>query len=228
MTRNANHALAWARGQHRDGGTEWNGLCLVFVRSCYGIAAHFPSAAAAWHGAERKHRQRDGDKVPRGVPYFWTGGSQGFGHVVITVGGGLCWSNDIKVTGGISLTRINDITRRWGQSPQGWTEDLNTVRVWRKPDPPVVDLSDLLRAFRHDPARAGDEGTDKSRRDVRRLEQALARAGYLDSQFVEGSYGTRTVEAMRRFQRDHGFDGDGEPTLRTVKAIGRGRFKVRA
>jgi hypothetical protein len=134
MTRNAKEALAWAQSQHRDGGTEWNGLCLQFVRTCYAVDAHYPSAAEAWRAAEHKHRETDGDNVPRGVPFFWTGGSQGFGHVVISVGGGLCWSNDIKVNGGISLARIDDITRRWGLKPQGWTEDVNTVRVWhRKP-----------------------------------------------------------------------------------------------
>ena len=226
--RNATDALTWARGQHRDGGTEWNGLCLVFVRSCYGVAAHFPSAAAAWHGAKHKHHVTDGDKVPRGVPYFWTGGSQGFGHVVISVGGGLCWSNDIKVSGGISLARINDITRRWGQTPQGWTEDVNTVRVWHRPKPPVVDFSDLVRASRRDPERPGDQGTQRARWDVRRLERALASKGYLEAGFVDGSYGTKTVEAMRRFQREHGFAGDGEPTMESVRAIGRGRFKVQA
>lgn len=225
--RNTAEALAWARSQHRDKGTEWRGWCLVFVRSCYGVGAHYPSAAEAWRGAKFKHRVADGDRVPRGVPYFWTGGSRGFGHVVISVGGGLCWSNDIKVDGGISLVRIDEITRRWGQKPEGWTEDLNTVRVWQRPMPAVVDLSELARAYRRDPARPGDEGTKGSRRDVRRVERALVGRGYLDPQFVDGSYGTRTVEAMRRFQSDRGLDGGGQPTLESVKAVGRGTFKVR-
>lgn len=227
MARNAGQALAWARAQHRDGGREWAGLCLKFVRSCYGVDALYPSAAAAWEGARFKHRETDGAKVPRGVPYFWTGGTQGFGHIVLSAGGGMCWSNDVTAQGGISLAPINEITTRWRQTPRGWTEDLNTVRIWDRPEPPVVDVSDLQRAFEQDPARAGDEGTAGARRDVRRFERALSRKGYLDARYIDGSYGTRTVEGMRRFQRDNGLDADGAPTLESVKAVGRGRFRVR-
>lgn len=226
MPRKANDALAWARAQHDDGGTEWRGLCLVFVRSCFGVDRNYRSAAAAWEGARFKHRETDGRKVPRGVPYFWTGGSQGFGHIVISAGGGMCWSNDINVNGGISLVPINDITARWRQTPQGWTEDLNGVRVWEPPRPPLVDLSDLERAFRQDPARPGDEGTNGARIDVRRFERALSKKGYLDARYIDGSYGTKTVEGMKRFQRDHAMDGEGEPTLESVKAVGRGRFRI--
>lgn len=226
MTRDSKAALAWARGQHRDRGTEWKGLCLVFVRSCFGVGAHFPSAAAAWHGAEIRHRQTDGNRVPRGVPYFWTGGSQGFGHVVLTAGGGKCWSNDVDVSGGISLVHINDITRRWGQTPQGWTEDLNGIRVWTPPRLPTVSLSDLGRAFERDPARATGETTPGSRADVRRFERALSRKGYLDARLVDGSYGTSTIAGMRRFQRDRGISGDGEPTPESVRAVAEGRFQL--
>jgi hypothetical protein len=226
MSRTAAEALKRAREQHQDKSREWKGLCLVFVRTCFGIGPHFPSAAAAWHGAQLKHRETDGNKVPRGVPFFWTGGSQGFGHVVLTAGGGMCWSNDINVSGAISLASINEISMRWGQTPQGWTEDLNGVRVWERPEQPVVDFSDLTKAAQRDPARSGDEGTAGARRDVRRLERALSRKGYLDARFIDGSYGTMTVAAMRRFQRDRGLHGDGHPTLESVRAVGEGRFKV--
>lgn len=226
MPRDASEALAWARGQHRDGGNEWGGLCLVFVRSCFGVDARFPSAAAAWDGAKHKHRETDGAKVPRGVPYFWTGGSQGFGHVVLSAGGGLCWSNDISGAGLISLVKINEITRAWRQTPQGWTEDINGVRIWKPPHLPVVDHSDLMRAFEIDPGRPGTAGTKGSIIDVRRVERALSRKGYLDARFRDGSYGTATVEAMRRFQQDHGMEGDGAPTMESLRALGKGRFRV--
>jgi hypothetical protein len=226
VPRKPTEALTWARSQHQDGGREWGGLCLMFVRSCFGVDSHYGSAAAAWEGAQHKHRESDGRKVPRGVPYFWTGGSQGFGHVVISAGGGMCWSNDATVSGGISLVPINDITARWRQTPQGWTEDINRVRVWAPPHPPQVDFSDLVRAFGKDPARPGDEGTDRARTDVRRFERALSTKGYLDARYIDGSYGTMTVDGMSRFQRQHGMEGNGEPTLESVKAVGRGRFRV--
>lgn len=31
---------------------------------------------------------------------------------------------------------------------------------------------------------------------------------------------------MKRFQRDNHMDGEGEPTLESVKAVGRGRFRI--
>lgn len=226
MVRNATDALAWARAQHKDGGSEWPGVCLIFVRSCFGIDACYRSAADAWGAAKFKHRETDGEKVPRGVPYFWTGGSQGYGHIVLSAGGGMCWSNDITGAGKISLAPINAITKKWGQTPQGWTEDLNGVRVWNRPDPPVVDLSDLRRAYETDPGREDSGRTRGSVVDVRRLERALVRYGYLDPGYRDGSYGTKTVEAMRRFQKEHGMAGDGAPTRESVKALGKGRFRV--
>lgn len=226
MPRNAAQALAWARNQHDDGGREWGGLCLKFVRSCYDIDPFYPSAAAAWEGARLKHRETDGSKVPRGVPYFWTGGSQGFGHIVLSAGGGMCWSNDISSSGGISLAPILEITTRWRQTARGWTEDLNNARIWDRPEPGIVDVADLMRAFQHDPTRPGDEGTQGARRHVRRLERALSHKGYLDARFIDASYGTMTVAAMRRFQHDHGLEADGAPTLESVKAVGLGRFRV--
>lgn len=226
MPRDMHQALAWAREQHQSGSTQWHGLCQKFVRSCYDVPAFFPSAAAAWQGAELKHRETDGTKVPRGVPFFWTGGSQGFGHVALSAGGGKCWSNDINVSGGISLVAINEITHRWRQTPQGWTADLNRVRVWAPPHPPQVDLSDLVRAFERDPARAQGETTPRAKADVLRFERALSKKGYLDARFIDGSYGSLTVEGMRRFQRHRGLDGDGRPTLESVRAVGEGRFRV--
>lgn len=173
MTHDMHQALAWARQQHKTGSTEWRGLCLMFVRSCYDVPPLFRSAAAAWQGAALQHRETDGTKVPCGVPFFWTGGSQGFGHGVLYAGGGKCWSNDINVSGGISLVAINDITRRWRQTPQGWTGDINKVQVWTPPQPPKIGLSDLLRAFEMDPGREQGGTTPKAKADVLRFERAV-------------------------------------------------------
>lgn len=226
MTRTGDAALRWAKSQHDDGGREWHNICLIFVHDCFDVGAYYPSASRAWYGAAHKHPTTDGNKVPRGVPYFWTGGSQGYGHIVISAGGGLCWSTDINVRGGVSLVRINDITRRWGQTPRGWTEDLNRVRVWKPAPMPVVDLSDLAKAHKVDPDAKTGHHTTGAVADVTRLERALAARGYLSARRVDGSYGTATVAAMRAFQRDHGFKATGTPTKASVVALGANRFRV--
>jgi hypothetical protein len=127
-------AIAKARTQHRHGlfGT---GTCLMQVRKCYGIGSNFPSAAKAWAGANHKHRSGP-NGIPRGVPVFWVGGSHGFGHIAISLGDGLCETTDFVNRGGFGVAHIDDITRSWGLTFEGWTEDLNGVRVWEKPVAP--------------------------------------------------------------------------------------------
>lgn len=114
--------------------TSEKGMCLREVRECYAVAALYPDAATAWHQAERKHRETDPRKIPRGVPVFWTGGSGGFGHVAIATGWsmGRCWSTDILRPGWFDKVPIELIGSKWDMRLVGWTEDLNGVRVWKK------------------------------------------------------------------------------------------------
>ncbi|MDN7120322.1 hypothetical protein INN71_02835 [Nocardioides sp. ChNu-153] len=137
-------AIAWGRHwvtSRDDAPTstdDWYRWCLVFVRSCFGVAARYSMAGQAWDHAQLKHRTSDPDTIPAGVPIFWELPGEA-DHVALSLGGGWCLSNDILRRGRIDRVRIDTITRAWGGQLQGWTEDLNGVRVWRpepaKPEP---------------------------------------------------------------------------------------------
>lgn len=224
MTRSPKDAVAWAKGQHQDPSRSWLGMCQMFVRMSYDVGPGFRTATAAWDGANERHPLTDGNRAPRGVPFYWKGGSRGYGHVALTVGNGLCWTNDARRSGKIDLVRINDITRQWGQQPVGWAQDINNVHIWSFP---TVDLSDLVAAAEMDPARRTGGTTAGAAADVVRFERALAARGYLNPAYVDGSYGTKTIEAMHRYQRDHGMAGRGMPTTASVRSVIKGRYRLK-
>lgn len=106
--------------------------CKREVREAYGITqSHSDDAAEAWAEAKHKHPTDDPMAAPRGALLFWTGGSEGYGHVAIAAGHGMMWSTDIKRLGYFDLAPITDVRRKWGTSLRfvGWTEDLDGVRV---------------------------------------------------------------------------------------------------
>jgi hypothetical protein len=130
--------------------TSWSppGMCQQFTRMAFNVGAGFPTAAAAWAGADKRHPTRDPMTVPRAVPVYWTGGSRGFGHAAVSLGNGLVRSTDWPSTGRVGTARIMDIERAWGHRFVGWTEDINNVTVWQKPRP-VIDASMISYAARN-------------------------------------------------------------------------------
>jgi hypothetical protein len=215
MTRTPNQAIAAARRTT----TFDAGMCLAFVRTAYGVDPHFASAAAAWQGAQSKHRVKTGMQVPRGAPVYWTGGSQGFGHVAIGTGNGQCWSSDAGGSGQTAKVGIDELTERWGLTLQGWSEDLNGVQVYDargrakgtdgKERPRV-----RIKALRPDP-----------RDDVREVQRALRKKlpGLADDIPVDGFFGESTQKAYAAWQRRCGFagdDADGVPGRISLQRLG--------
>jgi hypothetical protein len=222
-TRTPEQACLWGRKQHENPSRNWTGMCQMFARSCFNVGALYGSASSAWDHADYRHPLSDGNLAPRGVPFYWKGGSRGFGHVALSVGSGLAWTTDVVRAGKVDLVRINDITRHWGQRPMGWAEDINNVHVFKLP---AVDLSDLVAAAKRDPKRATGHGTGGAIAAVIRFERSLAARGYLNHAYADGSYGTKTIAAMHRYQHDHGFKGNGLPTSDSVKSVIKGRYRL--
>ena len=212
-TRTPNEAIAAARGTR----TFEAGMCLLFVRTAYGVGQRFPSAAAAWQGAQSKHPVETGMQVPRGAPVYWTGGSHGFGHVAIGTGNGHCWSSDAGGSGQTAKVRIDELTQRWGLDLQGWSEDLNGVRVYdahghaaNGRERPRVKIKQL----RPDP-----------RDDVREVQRALRQKlpGMAEKIPVDGYFGPATQDAYAAWQRRCGFtgsDADGVPGRISLQRLG--------
>jgi len=94
---------------------------------------------------------------------------------------------------------------------------------------PAVNMEALVKAAQWDPVKADSAVTAGAGRSVRLVEAALRDRGLLDAAYVDGHFGTRTVAAYSRWQRQLGFSGlgaTGLPGKASLKALGEGRFTV--
>jgi len=135
-------AMDWARSQTRKSPS---GMCQQFTRMAFNVGSGFSTAADAWRGAKKRHPVNDPMKVPPGVPVYFLGGSQGYGHAAVSLGNGLVRSTDWPSRYQVGTARITDIQKSWGQQFVGWTEDINGVTVWRKPQPKTPNITTALR-----------------------------------------------------------------------------------
>lgn len=134
-------ALAWLRqppayAQHYADA----GMCLANTRYAFNIPARYSSAAEAAQHAEL-HPGAKAGSAPRNRPYFWSGGSHGYGHVAITdgytkVGRNLrVWTVDWpspvlgRRDGKWRRVRADKISKVWGLKPLGWSDSLNGVKI---------------------------------------------------------------------------------------------------
>ncbi|BBC35301.1 hypothetical protein SGFS_065950 [Streptomyces graminofaciens] len=92
--------------------------------------------------------------------------------------------------------------------------------VLPEPVKPTVDLSRLVAAAQSDPSRAG---TPVSYAGVKTVEAALVDAGLLEKPYLDGHFGSATVDAYARWQRLLGYSGtaaDGVPGMTSLKRLG--------
>jgi hypothetical protein len=130
-------AIANARHQSTHGPAFNKGECLYRCRLAFGIKVAVHDATLSWRESRTQHTKTAIKDIPRGVPVYWTGGSEGNGHIAISVGNGRCLSTDIHRRGFFDEVPITDINRLWGNGLRfvGWSETLNGVRVWEEPAP---------------------------------------------------------------------------------------------
>lgn len=117
-------ADAWMERQSRSPAHSWFDRCLEAVRTSLGAPGGVKSAAVSFAATKNRHN----GTPPPGVPVWWTGGA--YGHVALSAGGGMVWSNDILRRGQIDKVPISLITKKWGKQYQGWSEDINGVDVY--------------------------------------------------------------------------------------------------
>lgn len=156
------------------------GFCKREVRECFRImVSRSADAAQAWRNARFKHPETNPADIPRGVPVFWLGGSEGHGHVAIATGQGGMWSTDILRPGWFDRTGLRLVGRKWGLRLVGWSEDLDGVRVWQ--DGKAVGPAHVDRVFSL--AAADVDGTELVH-EVDDTEAAFAAAGALDDEWL--------------------------------------------
>ncbi|MFE1749011.1 N-acetylmuramoyl-L-alanine amidase [Streptomyces anandii] len=88
---------------------------------------------------------------------------------------------------------------------------------------PKVSLAHIVYAAKHDPAAA--QGHTSHKAEVLLVEKALKAEGLLSAQWVDGSFGSKTVTAYARWQRSPagggftGDDADGIPGMTSLKLL---------
>jgi hypothetical protein len=86
---------------------------------------------------------------------------------------------------------------------------------------PKVSLAHVVYAAKHDPAAA--QGHTSYRAEVLIVEKALAAEKVLATQYVDGSFGTKTIAAYSAWQRRLGYSGsaaDGIPGRTSLSKLG--------
>ncbi|PWW52657.1 hypothetical protein DFQ13_11716 [Actinokineospora spheciospongiae] len=96
-------------------------------------------------------------------------------------------------------------------------------------DMAVVDMEAVLKAAQIDPRRPDSALTPGSKDSVLLVERALNAKGLLTSGYVDGHFGTKTVEAYAAYQRSLGYtgiDASGLPGQTSLKSLGTNRYTV--
>jgi peptidoglycan hydrolase-like protein with peptidoglycan-binding domain len=94
---------------------------------------------------------------------------------------------------------------------------------------PDVNMEAAVKAAQIDPRRADDTLTPGAKASVLLVEQALAAKHFLDAQWVDGYFGTKTIDAYAAFQASLGYtglDANGLPGKTSLTTLGQGRFNV--
>ena len=100
-----------------------------------------------------------------------------------------------------------------------WRSDIAKIGVMIPPPPPPPDLSSPVEVFKPKMALAKtDDATAEARKQVRRVQSALAARGY-DVGPLDGINGSRTGAAIRAFQSDQGLTPDGRVTAGLIERL---------
>ena len=121
-------AVTWANN-HLGSTSLGTGTCDHVVALAYGWSnSGSTSAAAHWSQMPSQYKHvGDSSGVPAGALAFFSGGSQGYGHVMISLGGGNFASTDIGTDGRYQAgrygrTTIAQIESSFNENYLGWTQ----------------------------------------------------------------------------------------------------------
>lgn len=177
MTRTGQAAVDWAMKEAAHASRDWYRDCKMFVRLAFLVPSDgTPNAGAAWDRAHFKHPTSDPSSIPLGVPVFWEMESVA-DHVAVSIGGGIVVSTDWPTSHDVGTVGISTLSNSWHGRLLGWTEDIDGVRVWTPPAPPLPDPNRVQKARHHahvavallDQALAAGRGADVQamRREIR-------------------------------------------------------------
>lgn len=125
------------------------GTCQLWTRTQYGALSAGDvdrdgdnDAVDGWKSEPLAARHLRDRNPPRGVPVAFSGGSKGYGHRAISLGGGKIRSTDMSDdgqrwhAGNVGTTTISQIERSMGVTYTGWSETISGVEIPNPPPPP--------------------------------------------------------------------------------------------
>jgi murein L,D-transpeptidase YcbB/YkuD len=127
-----------------------------------------------------------------------------------------------EIAPGTSVARVQALQRKLRIDAKGVRAATLPPKQPSPAPKATVSLKASRRAATTDPkAKPGARGTSVS--NVRVIETALNKEGLLAKKYLDGSYGTKTVEAYKKWQIRLGFtgdDADGIPGRESLKRLG--------
>jgi hypothetical protein len=152
-----------------------------------------------------------------GIPDVWPGGAP-TGFVRDTVSADM-WANQGGHYGHHQVRGNSHVDP--GPMPDLFAHAPVTPAKPPTPVKPKVSLAHVVYAARHDPQAA--QGHTSYRAEVLLVEKALHAEGLLATQYVDGSFGTKTVTAYAALQRRYDYSGsaaDGIPGKASLAKLG--------
>lgn len=117
-------AVTWAKNHETSTyHSDYYGRCDHVMALAYGWSASGSTTAHAhWLAIPAADKYPGDSNVPAGGLAFFSGGSSGAGHVMISIGGGNFVSTDIDGAGTLGVTTIAKIKNTWGETYSGWAQ----------------------------------------------------------------------------------------------------------
>ena len=124
MVSTPRQALAKANSFSRG----YGGMCLKFVRTCYGAPGGYPSAIACWNAQSRYNvRETRLNRIPVGAPIFFAPHGSPYGHIAIYAGGGYMRTTN-SATGRIATDRVSK-WQSWGYRLLGYSMAIEGYEI---------------------------------------------------------------------------------------------------
>lgn len=120
--RTISEAVAWAKAMDGKPAPGGPGHCQELVRDAYGIPPWATSAKLAWGRIphDQIHTGKDWHAIPAGAMVYFPTLSD-YGHVVLSLGGGKCLSNDYKARGFCTIAPLPLPNWHGDQHYGGWS-----------------------------------------------------------------------------------------------------------
>lgn len=195
MVNNAETTAREAENTHEND----PGMCLQWSRQRAAIASLYGDAATAWRNTNDPH---PGDRFPpRGAMAYWSGGSQGYGHIAVSVGGGWVRSTDAGGRGRVATVEIGWPGEAWGLPYAGWAWDVNEITIPHEEDGMETTNVNLKQTIgRWSPWSDDVEGDEMQLQKAWSLTEGYAEKAYANTQTLNEKINAlqADVDAIKR------------------------------